>query len=68
MKHEMTRWKCFVQTYLLFVTIYCLMWSFSVTFKHAGALQCVIGYATSPYLVMEALSFYHYHGWKRDWT
>ena len=31
MKHEMTRWKCFVQTHLLFVTIYGLVWSSSVT-------------------------------------
>ena len=34
MKHEITQWKCFVQTHLLFVTIYGLVWSSSVTFKH----------------------------------
>ena len=34
MKHEMTKWKCFVQTHLLFVTIYGLVWSSSVTFEH----------------------------------
>ena len=34
MKHEMTQWKCFVQTHLVFVTIYGLVWSSSVTFKH----------------------------------
>ena len=30
----MTQWKCFVQTYLLFVSIHGLMWSCSVIFKH----------------------------------
>ena len=34
MKHEMTQWKCFVHTHLLFVTIYGLVWNSSVTFKH----------------------------------
>ena len=38
MKHEMTQWKCFVQTHLLFVTIYGLMSSSSVTFKHKMTL------------------------------
>ena len=38
MKHEITQWKCFVQTHLLFVTIYGLMWSSSVTFKHKMTL------------------------------
>ena len=33
MKYEMTQWKFFVQTHLLFVTIYCLVWSSKVTFK-----------------------------------
>ena len=37
MKHEMARWKCFVQTHL-FVTIYGLVWSSSVTFKHKKTL------------------------------
>ena len=43
----MTQWKCFVQTHLLFVTIYGLMWSSLVTFKHKMMLvhpKCVIGY------------------------
>ena len=30
----MTQWKCFVQTHLLFVTMYGLVCSSSVTFKH----------------------------------
>ena len=34
----MTQWKCFVQTHLLFVTIYGLVWSSSVTFKHKMTL------------------------------
>ena len=34
----MTQWKCFVQTQLLFVTIYGLVWSSSVTFKHKMTL------------------------------
>ena len=34
----MTQWKCFVQTHLDFVTIYGLMWSSSVTFKHKMTL------------------------------
>ena len=38
MKHEMTQWKYFVQTHLLFVTIYDLVWSYSVTFKHKMTL------------------------------
>ena len=29
----MTQWKCIVQMYLLFVTIYGLVWSSSVNFK-----------------------------------
>ena len=38
----MTQWKCFVQTHLLFVTMYGLMW----TFKHKMMLvhPNVIGY------------------------
>ena len=39
MKHEMTQWRCFVQTHLLFVAIHGLMWSFSVTFKHKMTLM-----------------------------
>ena len=30
----MTQWKCFAQTHFLFVAIYGLVWSSSVTFKH----------------------------------
>ena len=30
----MTQWKCFAQTYPLFVTTYGLVWSSSVTLKH----------------------------------
>ena len=53
MKHEMTQWKCFVQTHLLFVTICGLARNSSVTFKDdTDAPQCVIGYATSLYLIM----------------
>ena len=44
MKYEIT------ETHLLFVTIYGLVWSSSVTLKHKMMLvhsQCVIGYETS---------------------
>ena len=39
----MTQWKYFVQTHLLLMTIYGLMWSPLVTFKHKmtlGSLMC----------------------------
>ena len=54
MKHEMTQWKCFVQTHLLFVTIYGLMGSSSVTFKYKMTLvDSNVSLVTSLYLVVE---------------
>ena len=47
--------ECFVQTHLLFVPIYGLMWSSLMTFKHNMmlVLSNVSLVNTSPYLVMQ---------------